>query len=375
MNNLLKNISKEDYEKITSNLSKLLIKRLNLYTGQFNSAIPIQLVKNLNEHNNFILKLYLEKFSKDEILELMLKNDFDYLYSKGEEVLDNIINKTKLFYNVVILNNLVSNNNYYYNSTIKEGIKAFFNIYNKSYNAHEIKITVDYNTIIRPDLKGILFINKYLEYLNYENIFCNKFKNIERLLHNIYYNYEELPINIFEQVLTVSLLLELQKEDIYNLDINKIKINKKINSNELKEAYYSLLKKLNLNDKTKNYLDEVINPIITRIVNDINNNNLFKKNNIIKYYSNKKMTNEEFIDMLKNKDFNKVNSILDLIDLIDQNVFNKEELSKLFKTLTLIELIVLKNNLKETELLNEFLLKSSYNKKVIDNTLVEIIIK
>ncbi len=87
------------------------------------------------------------------------------------------------------------------------------------------------------------------------------------------------------------------------------------------------------------------------------------------------MTNEEFIDMLKNKDFNKVNSILDLIDLIDQNVFNKEELFKLFKTLTLIELIVLKNNLKETELLNEFLLKSSYNKKVIDNTLVEIIIK
>ena len=77
-----------------------------------------------------------------------------------------------MFYNTIFLNNITEIDNYFYNATLKDGIKGFFKLYNYSYDAHTITISVDYETCIgRPNLYGMEFINKYLEFINYENIF------------------------------------------------------------------------------------------------------------------------------------------------------------------------------------------------------------
>ena len=84
-----------------------------------------------------------------------------------------------MFYNTIFKNNLIKTNNYFYNTTLKEGIKAFFKIYNFSYDACNINITADYEPLNRPNLYGIEFISKYLEYINYENIFVRNLIMIE----------------------------------------------------------------------------------------------------------------------------------------------------------------------------------------------------
>lgn len=147
--------------------------------------------------------------------------------------------------------------NYFYNSTLKNGIDAFFKNYNSSYDACNINITVDYEAMIgSPNLLGIEFISKYLEYINYENAFCNKFNvtDIKCLLEKIYGNYQELPVNIFETVFMISLILEYQKCNVFTLNVSDIDIDDLYYDtsidefyNELHKSYINLMNKLSLN--------------------------------------------------------------------------------------------------------------------------------
>lgn len=77
-------------------------------------------------------------------------------------------------------------------------------------------------------MNGIEFINKYLECINYENIYYKKFnyKNIELMLKKKYVKYENIIINIFSDVFLVSILLKYSNRDIYSLDIDLIDIDK-----------------------------------------------------------------------------------------------------------------------------------------------------
>lgn len=152
---------------------------------------------------------------------------------------------------------MIKINNYFYKETLNEGISSFFKVYNtSSYDAKNKCILVEYNSYLKIDnLYGIEFINKYLEYINYENIFLNNFdyKKIDNLLTNIYGNFDIIDI-ISDIDLTYSGLNKL----CFSFNILELMVIKKYDKNEVIE-------------KLNNYL-------VTRnktVLKYINNNNKY----------------------------------------------------------------------------------------------------
>ena len=267
-------IKEEQYQKIILNTLNLLAKKIKQYTGGLTSSVPIKTAKNINMSNIYIIEFALKNRSINNQINLL--NDINYLYQCGKKELEDLYNKTKLFYKTIFLNNLVDTNNYNYNSTLKDGINSFFKIYNKEYDAHNIFINVDYEVFNeRINLQGIEFIDKYLECINYENIFCKKFTNIDLLLKKIYVNYEELQINIFENVFIVTILLQYLNKNIFDLNIFQIDISKLYNDydndkylyeNNMLLAYINIKNNLNLNENINKYLDKKSKIIIKNII-------------------------------------------------------------------------------------------------------------
>lgn len=275
-------LSDKELEIIKLKLLYLLKYKINKYNNNLVSSISYNEAVNINNSNYYVIKLYLSNKTINEQRDILLNNDIIDIYNKSNDNIIRLFNKTKLFYNTIFKNNMINTKNYYYNSTLYEGIDVFFKKYNYSYDSTNYIITVDYNTyILRSNYLGIEFINDYLIKINYENIFCNKFNNIDNLLIKLYSNYIDLPINIFEIVLTKVIILEYLNKNIYKLDSN-IEVNilyndyKNIDNYILKlnKCYDKVINNLKLNKDTYNYLLLCKKDIINNIVFHTKNNTL-----------------------------------------------------------------------------------------------------
>lgn len=306
--------TKYDNEIIIKKLSYLLKYKLEKYT--INSSVKINEVNMINESNIYTLNNYLK--DKDKI-NILLNEDIISIYNKAYIELNSKVLKTKLFYNTIFKNNLLNIDNYFYIETLNTGIKYFFKLYNTSYDASNTVITVDYNPVLkRPNESGINFINEYLNYINYENIFLKKF-NINKI-NNLIRKYKDIPINILEIVLETVLLLEYQDENIFSLDRNVLNIEKIYNDKDildkLNKSYLNINKILNINN---NYIDLCSEIIIKNILYKIEHKTLIQSNKEILY-----KPNDNLFNILDNKSNNEILSIL--------------------KTLNIIEIMILKNN-------------------------------
>lgn len=269
-------ISYEEMNKIFNKLLELLHYKCRHYNSLV-STMKIDKLRSINESNMFTLGLYLKKYSIYDGVNILLNDDIFSLYNKSYSNLNSYINKTKMFYKVVFLRNMISTSNYYYNGTLNDGVKYFFKLYNSSYNSNDIKITADYECALeRPNLSGIEFINKYLEYLNYENVFCRRFnyRNIDMMLKKKYIKYEELVINIFSDVFLISLLLRYLDKDIYSLNIDLIDLNKIYNDsidivkfrNKIYKCFLSIKEEFKFSKEVNNYLDKYYSKAIKTII-------------------------------------------------------------------------------------------------------------
>lgn len=374
-------ISQLEGEQIILKLIQLLTTTVNKYTGGLTSSIPVSIAKNINSSNLWCIGLFLKKHSISDNISILLHKDINYIYSCSYKELNKSIDKTKLFYNFIFCKNLVLCDNYFYNSTLKNGIDAFFKNYNSSYDACNINITVDYEAMIgRPNLLGIEFISKYLEYINYENVFCNKFNVtvIKCLLEKIYGNYQELPVNIFETVFMISLILEYQKCNVFTLNVSDIDIDDLYYDtsidefdNELQKSYINLMNKLSLNSNY--YYDKCYQLIKNKIMNTSNNKTLevlfgVKQEKQICYICPPKMSAKEFdnlINLLKTEINiakvklirNSVKSLYDMVDILDTVDLSDAQLHSFFDSLTIIEIMLLKkyyyDNLVESYVTHE----------------------
>ena len=401
-----KYITNEQRDNIIYKFLIIISKTIKLYTGQLTSSIPISIFKNISNSNMYIVALYLKDKSIKEQINILISESANNIYIKSIKFLEEYINKTKLFYNVIFINNILPLNNYFYNSTLREGIKNFFKLYN-FYDAKNIVITADYDCLIgRPNLFGIEFINKYLEYINYENIFLKKFNYIkqENLLKKIYINYKDLPINIFEVIFTFCLILEYFNKDIYELNILDIDIEKIYNDNNyinnLDKAYENLKNELRFDKKTNKYLDKCKVIIINKIIYHYKNKTLHillceNENKFINYIVNPKMSDKRYNDLinsLKKRHDNErigiikesINSLFDIVDIISDVDFNENELFLIFSSLNIIEIMVLKNYFKDMEdsyifkILNRYIMTKSIKEQNVINEnyiYIKIIIK
>ena len=402
-------ITIKEYDQIIFKFLNLLSIKIKKYTGELTSSVPIVVAKNINSSNMWIVSLYLKKFSIKKNIELLIDNDINDLYNLGKKELDSCISKTKFFYKITILNNLITTDNYFYNSTLKDGIEGFFKIYNPDYDSENVPITVDYEAYLeRPKLKGIEFIKKYLEYINCENIFCKQFnfQKINKLLKKIYPNYEDIPINIFEHILTTTIILEYLKMDVFELNIFNLDIsylyteyntNSKEYSNRLNIAYNTLKEKLKLDIKTINYMDKCSKSIIKKIIYFTKTDNLEvllgqKEITQIEYVMKSKMNDNKYreilnllnqsnidekVDIIKNN----VDSLYDIIDIFENVDFKSEEIFKIFDGFQIVELMVLKkwysdktNSIIFSELNRFIYTKSIEEQKIINDNYNFIVI-
>lgn len=167
---LLKNkiISLDKYSDIASNFSKLLIKKINCYTGDLTSTLDIKVAQNIYSSILWTMGLYLGKKNIEESIYKLVDLPLDDLYNLSLNNLNEIVSKTHLFYKLIFMKNLIKTNNYFYNATLKDGIEGFFKIYNPSYDSESIFITLDYEPFIqRSNLRGIECIREYLYYMYY----------------------------------------------------------------------------------------------------------------------------------------------------------------------------------------------------------------
>lgn len=375
-------ISKEEYEQIIFKLINLLSISIKKYTGELSSSVKTESAKNINNSNLWVIGLYLKTKKLKESLDILKNEDIIKIYNYEKNILDNYISKTKFFYSMM-KNSFIKNDNYFYNATLKDGIKGFFKIYNKSYDAKNICITVDYEAFLeKPKLYGIEFINKYLEYINYENIFCKKFneEKIVNLLKKVYKKYEDLPINIFEIVFMSSLLCKYQNLNVLSLDIDKINIqsiyddfdtNRQYFENNLKNSFIKLKKDLLIKDNY--YLNNCFNKLLKNIMYYCDSKtlgNILGRNKIkeLLYYVKEKMNNEKYKEVIQiiqeSESFDKIdilmrsiNSLLDLIDILYDIDFRDDELFNIFSRLQTIDIMAMKKifsfNLDETHISRE----------------------
>lgn len=324
------------YEK---QLIKLLEYKIKKYNANFTSIININTANKINASNIYTLKLYI----KDD-LDMINNNDIIELYLKSKKNLDEIVTKTRMFYYTIFINNLLDINNYFYNSTLKEGIKGFFKIYDTDYSADEIKINADYEPFVcRPMTKGIIFIKEYLEYINYENIFCKKF-DYKKIVNGI---NEDMFISIYEYIFTKLLLSTSINQNVYELtNININKMNNIINRKNLYKAYNKLKNMYNLDNL---YYDKSADIIIEKIM-------LYKEKNILNklieepdkiiYKENKRMTKNELDYIINNPTINnikEIKSLYDLIELFDNVKLDSLIIHNIFTKLNLLDIMALKN--------------------------------
>lgn len=288
-------ITYDEVNKILNKLLELLYYKCNHYNSGLVSTIKIDNLKNINDSNMFTLSLYLKEFNIYDAINILLNDDIISLYDKSYSKLLSYISKTKMFYRVLFLKKMIRTHNYYYNSTLNEGIKSFFKVYNSSYYSDRLIIGIDYECALeRPNLSGIEFINKYLEYLNYENVFCRRFnyRNIDMMLKKKYIKYEELVINIFSDVFLISLLLRYLDKDIYSLNIDLIDLNKIYNDsidivkfrNKIYKCFLSIKEEFKFSKEVNNYLDKYYSKAIKTIIYFIYSKELEKlvgKNSVV----------------------------------------------------------------------------------------------
>ena len=281
-------LQKEDFKRILLKFINLLFYKIDSYTNNLTSSISVYKAREINSSNLWVVGLYLKKYSISDGINILLNCDILATYNKSYKELNNLISKTRLFYETVFKTNIFSTTNYFYNATLKDGISGFFKLYDKLYGANNTVITADYEPFLkRPKLSGIWFIYEYLKIINYENIFCNKFDNkkVEKLLKTLHKDYKNLPINIFEIVFQTAIILEYQNKDIYSLNIHEIDVkklydfyalDKEVYIYDIKQAYERIIDKLNISENVHIYLDNCFKEILKKILFYTSNNILNK---------------------------------------------------------------------------------------------------
>jgi len=201
-------LSPQQLEVVQLGYLGLLAKQVERFTSGESSSVRNEVARHLMDSLLFVVGLRLKTCPHpDDALALLLHTPAQQLFDEGMALLRRKLQRTKLVH-THLTKTLLHTPNVYYRSTLADGIRGFFKLYDPRFGAQEIHITADYPAFLPPTgLVGIEFMAWYTEVLTFENDFCRHFDDaaIDRLLRGIYGPYEELLINLYEPVLLTAL--------------------------------------------------------------------------------------------------------------------------------------------------------------------------
>ncbi len=214
--------SAAENERLQEGLMKLLAEQATAMTKGESSSLPVETLQQLAGSIQYTLGVCLKaRPTPAEALRKLKSTSAAELFEEGQRQIQQKIMKTR-HHHRVLTENLFETPNVYYRSTIRDGIRGFFKLYQPAFAAQELHITVDYPTYLpRPEQAGIEFIEEYLRRIDAENAFCTLFdpKRVDRLLCGISPDYRSCPMNLFEPVFLTALSLVCLGRSPQKLDL------------------------------------------------------------------------------------------------------------------------------------------------------------
>ena len=365
-----------EIKKIQFECLELLAYKVERYNQGDSSSIRIEDAENIMISNLYTIGIWLKSFqSVDDAIKELKGTKIRDIYNYGRNKIDTLLRSTNHIHKMVI-QNMIHTENHTYSSTVIDGIKGFFKLYNPDFEAQEIHITADYPLCNQVEnLAGIEFIQKYLECIYYENVFCSHFStdNIHHMLCGYDIGYKDLVINIFEQVLTTAIGCNLAGIDAVNLNISEDQINilYDLLYNKSKEDIEEIILKANENLQEelsinsiplKQYMKKSLSSIISVVCHAVKANTLEKVFIAQKYPELNPKLNFSFGDKMDDKLYritieeimqcrflsdkisiikNSIHSLADLEELFFDAELSVDEITEVFKELELIELSAL----------------------------------
>ncbi len=368
--------------RIQVELSNLLGKETERYTGGESSSVKIETAQGLLQSICYQISMYLKSIPcMEKKLEVINKEKVSELFYHG---MDRIISSKKEAQILLeqIQGHALRIENIAYQDTIFHGIVDFFHDYNIEFAAQDNPGSIDYplcRTIER--LTGIEFISEYLKRLWIENEFCLKFDpdKIQCLLNGFHKENVEMLINIFELIFTNALGCTLVGNDCRSLNIRPQEMTLLQNMLEGKstqelqslftEQFYILADSMEI-DKDREYFISVIPELVIRIKHNLKLHRLdrlfisFPEEGMGMEYNYleegilmedemlRKLIEElracryvsDKIELLRRE----VQSLSDMVELLEE-CFYGDELLEVYKNLSFAELEMLRKRIEDDQ--------------------------
>lgn len=370
-------IIEQQVERIQFGILELMTKEVDRYTNGESSSVPVEKAQEILQSIAYLIGAYLKTIPDMRTkLDLLTKETMTVLFYRG---LDEVAKMRKA--SLAIHSELCQNDrklrSIAYHDTIFTGLKEALHDYNMEYGAHETGGSIDYPLMVHlEECLGMEYIYRYLNRIRLEDSILQKFtvQKIHLLLHYFDREAEQLLINLCELSVINALGCELLHKDCRELvishkDLNELKlILKGKNRDEigyiLKEAVQLLSDDLELSEEATDYLRSAIGELTIRLSNNYHQNTLERFFIITEgdieepeeLYEGRLMEDEELRDFIRELSElaaiedkislirERVRSILDLIELLDE-CFYSEEYQKVYELLGEEEVIILKKSL------------------------------
>jgi hypothetical protein len=370
-------LSGSDIENIQLQCLQFLAHKCQRHNGGESSSIRVEAAESIMKSNIFTIGLYLKSLpDADRAAGELRAEAIPVLYQKGRKIIGDRLQAAKHLYKLAQKNKL-STINHTYNATLSDnGLGTFFKKYDPDYEAHQFPASIDYQ-LCRPviDLAGVEFIEQYIENLFWENEFCSNFaaEDIHYLLCCHDEEYQDLLINIFEQVLTAALGCLLAGRSVLRLAVSREELqllHNALSSHDQRSLALTVhrgggkvLEELNIaSPSLRSYIEQSLPKITANIAHAIRTNNLDKLLAIsdrpeskpkIKFSSGVKMDDADYRKLIAELLLcryssdklalirERVKAFDDLEDLLFDAGLNEEEINSVFSILEDVELAAL----------------------------------
>lgn len=400
LNSLLKEsikqnlIKEEGLQSIYIQIKDLFIKRAERFTLGDSSSLPEETATDLLNSITYTIGIELQSFTNlKEQIQILISKSINSIFYNGLEKVKKMLKQAKLYY-LQTKKHMLRIGVIAYNDTLFDGLEEFFKNYDCDFLSHHTPGYIDYPLAYdKMDSIGVQYVITYLKKIYVENIICKSIDHgdLIKILKNYDKNYSVLLFNIFKVVVhnTIGCI-------IINRNPNKILLEE----NDCKGIYkrlslYTESDYINIHHETVNFLlskglnndsfsKDYINSIIFDVLEHLKIYIKYKDNysffvfdnnssyNKMKFIDNECLDDSDFRDLLdeilslrytqdKIKMLNdNCRSIRDLIDLLNNDIFYKDEYFVYFSTL----------NIKSISLLLSFSL--FHNNPIENNFIIQL---
>ncbi|HYH02000.1 MAG TPA: DUF6179 domain-containing protein, partial [Bacillota bacterium] len=198
-------LTETELEQIQLQSIRLLAQQTERYNSWESSSVKTETAQNILQSIFYTVGILLKNLpDPDAALAEIKTKPLNGLFRQGRKLIESQFIQAKDWYQAVQTNR-VSIDNQAYNDTLDQGIALFFSNYDPDFGSHAIPTSIDYPLAAdKLHLTGIEYLNGYLQQLFWENQFCQHFtaKEVGNLLRGYNPGYQDLLINIFEIILT-----------------------------------------------------------------------------------------------------------------------------------------------------------------------------